>query len=49
MDELKVKKCFKCNKTKELSDFYKHKEMADGHVNLSISDIDLLIIDKDQK
>jgi len=29
MDELKVKKCFKCNKTKELSDFYKHKEMAD--------------------
>lgn len=32
---------------KRISDFYKHKEMADGHVNLSISDIDLLIIDKD--
>jgi hypothetical protein len=27
------KKCFKCNSVKPLSDFYKHLEMADGHVN----------------
>lgn len=30
---MKSKKCFKCGKIKPLSDFYKHKEMADGHVN----------------
>lgn len=28
-----VKTCFKCLKEKEISEFYKHKEMADGHVN----------------
>lgn len=27
------KKCFKCDKVKSLSHFYKHKAMLDGHVN----------------
>ncbi|GGG61379.1 hypothetical protein [Hymenobacter glacieicola] len=27
------KVCFKCNTEKPLSDYYKHKEMADGHLN----------------
>lgn len=27
------KKCFKCGQVKPLSDFYKHKQMSDGHVN----------------
>lgn len=27
------KECFKCNKEKDLSEFYKHPEMPDGHVN----------------
>lgn len=25
--------CFKCNKDKPLTDYYKHKEMSDGHLN----------------
>lgn len=28
-----MKKCFKCGIEKPLDDFYKHPEMADGHVN----------------
>lgn len=30
---MNTKKCFKCNNVKELSHFYKHPQMSDGHVN----------------
>jgi hypothetical protein len=28
-----MKACFKCHRTLPLADYYKHKEMADGHLN----------------
>ena len=31
-----MKKCKECNTEKELTDFYKHSKMADGHLNKCI-------------
>lgn len=32
-----MKNCIKCNKNKELDQFYLHKEMNDGHLNKCVS------------
>lgn len=36
MEELKEKKCFKCEKYLSLTCFYKHKGMSDGYLNKCI-------------
>ncbi len=47
-----MKICFKCNESKDLLDFYKHKGMSDGHLNkcrvCTIKDSKLQYINEDK-